>query len=245
MENEEKTQQGYYYIIPAKLAESGDKTKALLYGVVTSLVNKEGYCWATSKYLGAKIGITSRTVVSLAINELQKEGWITVEIIDSYKRRIWLTDPLLKNQTGVFEEPNGGVRKNEQGCLKNQTGVFGKTDDIESIIKSNTKSNINEYTISETDLNLIKPLHDYCKENPYFKNIKNLPVVLKSIAERFGNNGPVLKELKTMTTWLAANPNREKKNYARFMVNWLNRVVEADKNRKAIGTLISGIGKKA
>ncbi len=242
MENEEKSQQGYYYIIPAKLAESGDKTKALLYGVITSLVNKEGYCWATSKYLGDKIGITSRTVISLAISALQKEGWIIVEIIDGYNRRIWLTDPLLKNQVGVSEKTDGGVRKNEQGCSENHTGVSEKTDGI-SIIKSNTKSNINEYIISETDLNLIKPLHDYCKENPYFKNIKNLPVVLKSIAERFGNNGPVLKELKTMTTWLAANPNREKKNYARFMVNWLNRVVEADKNRKAIGTLISGIGK--
>src|SRR5260221_8844243 len=33
----------------------------------------------------------------------------------------------------------------------------------------------------------------------------------------------VLAELNKMERWIEANPNRSKKNYNRFIVNWLNR----------------------
>ena len=36
-------------------------------------------------------------------------------------------------------------------------------------------------------------------------------------------------ELKKMEAWLAANPERRKKNYEKFIVNWLSRATKGEK----------------
>ena len=49
-------------------------------------------------------------------------------------------------------------------------------------------------------------------------------------------------ELKKMEAWLAANPERQKKNYEKFIVNWLGRarpeLVSGAKGEKANGKYI-------
>jgi len=90
-------EQGFFYIIPAKLAEEGKPTKALLYGLITSLINKEGFCWATNVYLAQKMGMRSKTQVSIYLNELVKEGWVVAEVDVKAKhpRKISLASPVL------------------------------------------------------------------------------------------------------------------------------------------------------
>jgi len=73
-------QQNFWYIIPSRLVESGDHMKALLYGLISSLTNKEGFCWATNQFMADKLGMKSDKSVSRRIQELEKEGWINVEI---------------------------------------------------------------------------------------------------------------------------------------------------------------------
>ena len=39
-------------------------------------------------------------------------------------------------------------------------------------------------------------------------------------------NVPIEKEIRKMKAWIMANPNRLKKNWKRFMVNWLNKAAD-------------------
>ena len=59
----EENHQNFYYIIPAILIED---TKSpyigFLYGLITSLCRKEGYCWATNEFLAEKLKIKVRAV---------------------------------------------------------------------------------------------------------------------------------------------------------------------------------------
>lgn len=91
---EEKSgiRQGYFYIIPARLAEGGKPLKALLFGLIVSLANKIGYCYATNRFLAEKLKKKSISHIVRLLKELEKERWIKMEINEKQgnKRRIWI-----------------------------------------------------------------------------------------------------------------------------------------------------------
>ena len=66
-------------------------------------------------------------------------------------------------------------------------------------------------------------ISEYLKNNQYFKTIKDIDLFSRKIFDTYHKNCSVIDELKKMDVWLIANPNRHKKNYARFIVNWLNK----------------------
>ena len=125
----EEDRQGFYYIIPAGLIENGNKTEAILYGLITSLVRKEGYCFATNRYLAEKLKLKSLAVISNALSNLQKNGWIKIEIKPERgnSRKIWIYTPLLQ--------------KTIRGRMKNHKRSYEKSYDPDSSIKSIIKSN--------------------------------------------------------------------------------------------------------
>ena len=55
---------GYFAVIPATVLFNNQlKPNAkLLYALITALSNKEGYCYASNKYLGEKLGVDHKTV---------------------------------------------------------------------------------------------------------------------------------------------------------------------------------------
>ena len=88
----------YYAIIPATVRY--DKrlkfAERLLYGEITSLVGKEGYCFASNNYFAELYGVISGTI-SRWISNLNKLGYIEVELIVNDKkeiveRRIYIID---------------------------------------------------------------------------------------------------------------------------------------------------------
>ena len=83
----------------------------------------------------------------------------------------------------------------------------------------------------------------YCKNNHYFSNIKNLERFIWNLVDCFGDGDLILNCLKKMTCWLDANPNRQKKNYAKFVLNWLNRDKASFEARKAFHAAVAGIGR--
>ena len=97
MENEENGI-GYYAVIPAAILYN-DRLKAsakLLYAIITSLANKEGYCYASNQYLAQKLGVEQRTISRL-LTELRNNNYIIIEIIKNdngqiIKRKIYLQD---------------------------------------------------------------------------------------------------------------------------------------------------------
>lgn len=77
-----KENPSYYAIIPAnvrydKRLKANEK---LLYGEITSLSNKNGYCWASNKYFADLYGVTNQAV-SKWIKDLKDIGYIEINYI--------------------------------------------------------------------------------------------------------------------------------------------------------------------
>lgn len=106
-----KEQPNYYANIPADVRYCEDLTanSKLLYGEITALSNRDGFCWASNKYFAELYKVTP-TSISLWIKKLRDNGFIDYEIEDSYKRKIYLK--------GVLRKVNRGIKKNERGVLK-------------------------------------------------------------------------------------------------------------------------------
>lgn len=127
-------EQGFYYVIPAKLAEGGDHLKALAYGLISSLCSAEGFCWASNAYLAKKLGRKSKNVVSEAIQALENEGWIksSVDRAKGNKRRITLVSayPMVDSRATSTEitgegstEITGQSIKTESKKIESYTGA--------------------------------------------------------------------------------------------------------------------------
>ena len=93
---DENIKSNYYAIIPATVRyDKGltDKAK-LLYGEITCLCNKEGYCYATNNYFANLYNCTSRAI-QFTISKLQEKGYIRVILENNYQRKISSVHPLL------------------------------------------------------------------------------------------------------------------------------------------------------
>lgn len=107
-----KEKPNYYAIIPADVRydnELKDKAK-LLYGEITSLSDKYGYCYASNKYFAELYGVTV-TTISLLIKNLVEKGYIESEI--KYKEG---SKEILNRYLKIIK---GGYLKNfKEGYLK-------------------------------------------------------------------------------------------------------------------------------
>ena len=95
--NEEK-QPSYYAIIPSTVRydENLKYSERLLYGEITALIGKEGYCFAGNSYFAKLFGVIPGTI-SRWISHLSRLGYIKVDVIRNEKnevieRRIFITD---------------------------------------------------------------------------------------------------------------------------------------------------------
>ena len=87
----EKEEPGYYAIIPSKVRYANIIPNVkLLYGEITALSNKRGYCFATNSYF-AKIYKVHPTTVSNWISILVTNKFIVVETINGQRRMETMT----------------------------------------------------------------------------------------------------------------------------------------------------------
>ena len=136
----EKENPNYYTVIPAEIRYDDrlpDKAK-LLYGEITALADKNGYCWATNGYF-ANLYKTAPETVSRYINKLVTCGYIKSEMIyksgskEIEKRLLKIVHPIDKNvdtpcsncQKGVDEIIKGGIDENikENNTSINNTSI--------------------------------------------------------------------------------------------------------------------------
>ena len=71
----------YYAIIPANVRYDKDicANAKLLYGEITALCNKSGYCWATNEYF-AELYNVSRVSISKWVNQLIDKNHINSKL---------------------------------------------------------------------------------------------------------------------------------------------------------------------
>ena len=75
----EKESPSYYAIIPASVRYADIPANAkLLYGEITALCNKEGYCWASNRYFAELYSVHKNSIGRL-IGILKEKGFITLE----------------------------------------------------------------------------------------------------------------------------------------------------------------------
>ena len=73
-----------------KLNDNYTELKAnekLLYAIITSLACKEGYCFASNKYLAEKLDVNPKTISSW-ISDLKNKNFIVVELIRNENNQI-------------------------------------------------------------------------------------------------------------------------------------------------------------
>ena len=97
----------YYAIIPADVRYSNLKPNAkLLYGEITALSSKEGYCFATNNYFAKLYNVTKNTI-SLWVSQLNKEGFISVELIKKGEQ-------ITERRICITKKDERGNRKNDE-----------------------------------------------------------------------------------------------------------------------------------
>lgn len=73
-------------------------------------------------------------------------------------------------------------------------------------------------------LEKVKVIYEALKVNKYFKDIPNIGELAQKIIQCFNLEADtIVKEFYKMELWLDLNPKRRKKNYPRFIYNWLCR----------------------
>ena len=95
---DEENKIGYYAIIPATVLFNEDlkANEKLLYAIITVLSNKEGYCFASNKYLANLLKAQPHTI-SKWVSQLKEKGFVCLDIIKNEKgeiiqRRIYPND---------------------------------------------------------------------------------------------------------------------------------------------------------
>lgn len=107
-------QPSYYAVIPANVRYDKrlSSTAKLLYGEITALTNKEGYCWANNAYFADLYGCAGITISRL-ISSLSANGYISVEVDHKKgnKRSIYL---LSKMMLPIIKNDKRGLIKNDK-----------------------------------------------------------------------------------------------------------------------------------
>lgn len=97
---------GYYCVVPHYILEDPkiSSTAKLIYGEISSLANKFGYCYATNKHFCKLLGLKTNTIQK-AIVQLKEAKYIRVEVSkksDGTRRKIWIC-------------PKGGIKDYMRG----------------------------------------------------------------------------------------------------------------------------------
>ena len=116
-----KEKPNYYAIIPANVRYSSLKPNAkLLYGEITALSNKLGYCFASNNYFAELYGVSKNTV-SRWIGDLKRLGFITLSIERNSNKEI------TKRIIGIVQKDN---RANDKMSKENTTRINTTSNNI-------------------------------------------------------------------------------------------------------------------
>lgn len=104
----------YFAIIPANVRYCKDlePSAKLLYGEITALTHKEGYCWATNEYFAELYGVNIKTIsrwissltdAKFIFVDLKKKGFLT-------DRKIWISEEIKIKFTTGQKCPHDGTK---------------------------------------------------------------------------------------------------------------------------------------
>ena len=140
-----------YNIIPAVIENDKElpPNAKLLYGKIHGLARKEGYCWATNKYLGEKFGLHEGSISRL-ISKLKERNHIRIyqkKTMNGYQRQIYLTElPGTKSS----KTKNNALRSNENVNAPLQKGEGGINNPVKPYQQEREQNNTINKEINNT-----------------------------------------------------------------------------------------------
>ena len=177
-----KEQPHYYAIIPATVRYDTNLKYAekLLYGEITALANKNGYCYAQNKYFADLYNVTAVSV-SRWISHLQELGYIKTEVIrnenkEIVSRNIYIADiPYYqKNQYPYIPKSKEGINKIVKG-----NNIKSNIDDLFYLIINNSNEIPEEFLaiIGRLEFNYTSYMLQYMNQDK-INMVKNIIYVL-------------------------------------------------------------------
>ena len=141
----------YYAIIPASVRYSSLKPNAkLLYGEITALSNKLGFCYATNNYF-AELYNVSKNTISNWLSDLNKAGFIAIDIVRNDKKQV------IKRMLGITKIMDTPIQEKMKG---NSTSINNTSNNI-SIRRLKF---INDVSLFDYDKSILDDFTDYWTE---------------------------------------------------------------------------------
>lgn len=136
----ENLQPAYYAVIPAEVRyDKRLKPNAkLLYGEITSLLNKTGVCWASNEYFSELYGVGAETI-SRWISQLNEFGYFHVELLKNEGNKRMIT---------IDKNVNTYCQKSQDLLTKKARPIDKKSKSIYENNKYNNKNNSEVITLS-------------------------------------------------------------------------------------------------
>ena len=145
----------YYAIIPADIRynEALSANAKLLYGEITALCNKEGYCWASNQYF-AKLYNVHKDTISKWVSELVQQEFVYFTVLENNYRQIFLAEHRQKDLP-YRQKRLGGTAKTPRG-------------DRQKRLHNNTVNNTNNNTVTKqvSDPMDLNEFVQKCKQSP-------------------------------------------------------------------------------
>ena len=152
MERETPT---YFAIIPADVRYDKDlrPNEKLLYGEITALSDKHGYCWATNRYFAELYEVTPKCV-SKWINHLIEKGYLFSKIIyeedgKTVSQRIICVRPItLQEEPPIRQKEDTPIHQKEDTPIHQKEDTLSiKSSNI--IIQDNNNTRVNDKEINK------------------------------------------------------------------------------------------------
>ena len=256
MNNEEINQNNenptYYAIIPAKVRYDEtlkDKAK-LLYGEITCLSNKYGYCYASNEYFAKLYGVTNKTISRLITNLVEK-GYITREV--TYKnnskeiinRCLRISKKLVnKNEDRDGQKEGYPMDKNEDTLwtklsIPMDKKVKDNNTSINNINKNNTRVNIKKVSKKEESFD---DIIDNSVENEDVKKELYEFIKMRKLIKRPLTNRALEMIINKLNTLSKDEKEQIKILDQSIINNWQNIYPIKEDERKSTGNIFRDIG---
>ena len=188
--NEEKELPSYYSIIPATVRYDHNlkANEKLMYGEITALASKNGYCWAENRYF-AELYDVHKITISKWLKNLEDNGYIRTELKYVYgtkqvsKRLIYINDtPISQIAKGYKSNDYDPVNQNAKEELS--TTSNNNTRDINTLSSNSTRVPYKE-------------IIDYLNEKTG-RNYKHKAKINQRVIKARMNEGYTLEDFKTV-----------------------------------------------
>ena len=188
--NEEKELPSYYSIIPATVRYDHNlkANEKLMYGEITALASKNGYCWAENRYF-AELYNVHKITISKWLKNLEDNGYIRTELKYVYGTKQVSKRLIYINDTPISQIAKG-YKSNDYDPINQNT-----KEELSTTSNNNTRD---IYTTSRNSTRVpYKEIIDYLNEKTG-RNYKHKAKVNQRVIKARMNEGYTLEDFKTV-----------------------------------------------